>query len=65
MTKENYHRATSILEQIDKSNMLQKKVYEKYKEYKEKDAELCKVLNSCSDALDVLKEIDLQKFKEL
>ena len=59
MTKENYNRATSILEQIDKLNLLQKKVHEKYREYKQTDAELCKVLNSCSEALDVLKEIDL------
>ena len=65
MTKENYDRATSILEQIDKLNSLQKKVHEKYREYKQTDVELCKVLNSCSEALDVLKEIDLQKFKEL
>jgi hypothetical protein len=65
MTKDNYKRATLILEQVDKIESLIKKVGDKYREYKEKDEELCKILSSCRDALDVLKEIDLQKFKEL
>ena len=37
----------------------------KYDEYKETDAELCRVLNSCNEALDVLKDIDTKKFKDL
>lgn len=65
MTKENYDKATALLEQVDKIQSLEKKVGDKYREYKEKDVELCKVLNSCDEALSVLKEINLQKFKDL
>ena len=65
MTKENYDKATLLLEQIDKIKSLEKKVSDKYREYKEKDAELCKILSSCDEALSVLREIDLQKFKDL
>lgn len=65
MTKDNYDRATLLLEQIDKIKSLDKRVAEKYKEYKEKDAELCKILSSCGEALSALREIDLQKFKDL
>ena len=65
MTKENYDKATALLEQVDKIQSLEKKVGDKYREYKEKDAELCKVLNSCNESLSVLKEINLQKFKDL
>ena len=65
MTKENYDRGTALLEQIDKIKSLEKKVAYKYNEYKEKDIELCNVLNPCNEALSVLREIDLQKFKDL
>lgn len=65
MTKENYDKGTALLEQVDKIQSLEKKVGDKYSEYKEKDAELCKVLNYCNEALSVLKEINLQKFKDL
>jgi hypothetical protein len=65
MTKENYDKATLLLEQIDKIKSLEKKVIDKYGEYKEKDVELCKVLSYCDEALSVLREIDLQKFKDL
>lgn len=65
MTKENYDKGTALLEQVDKIQSLEKKVGDKYREYKEKDAELCKVLNSCNESLSVLKEINLQKFKDL
>jgi hypothetical protein len=65
MTKENYKRASMLLEQIDKTELLQKKIQKKYNEYKESDAELCKLLSSCDEALDVLKEIDNKKLKDL
>lgn len=65
MTKENYDKGTALLEQVDKIQSLEKKVSDKYREYKEKDAELCKILKSCDEALSVLKEINLQKFKDL
>jgi hypothetical protein len=65
MTKENYNKATALLEQIDKVKSLEKKVSDKYRDYDGKDAELCKILSSCDEALSVLREIDLQKFKEL
>jgi hypothetical protein len=65
MTKENYNKATALLEQIDKVKSLEKKVIDKYREYDGKDAELCKILSSCDEALSVLIEIDLEKFKEL
>lgn len=65
MTKESYDKATLLLEQIDKIKSLEKKVSDKYREYKEKDAELCNILSSCDEVLSVLKEIDLQKFKDL
>lgn len=65
MTKENYEKATALLEQIDKVKSLAKKVDDKCIEYKEKDEELYKILSSCRDVLDVLKEIDLQKFDKL
>lgn len=65
MTKENHDRGTALLEQIDKIKSLEKKVEDKHREYKEKDIELCNILNSCYEALGVLKQIDLQKFKDL
>jgi len=65
MTKESHDKGTALLEQIDKIKSLEKKVSDKYREYKEKDAELCKILSSCDEALSVLREIDLQKFKDL
>ena len=65
MTKDNYNKATALLEQVDKIKSLEKKVSDKYREYNEKDAELCKVLSSCDEALSVLREINLQKFKDL
>ena len=65
MTKQDYDRATLILEQIEKTKVLQKKIQAKYDEYKGLDAELCQVLNSCSEALDVLKDIDAKKFESL
>jgi hypothetical protein len=65
MTKENYDKATALLEQIDKIKSLEKKVSDKYREYKEKDAELCKVLSTCTEALAVLEEINILKFKDL
>lgn len=65
MNKEDYNRATALLEQVEKIEVLQKKVQTKYDAYKKKDNELCQVLNSCYEALDVLKTIDLLKFKEL
>jgi hypothetical protein len=65
MTKQDYEKATALLEQMDKTKLLQKKIQEKYDVYKEKDAELCKILSSCTEGLSVLREIDLQKFKDL
>jgi hypothetical protein len=65
MTKQDYDKATVLLEQIEKTKILQKKMQAKYDEYKETDAELCRVLNSCNEALDVLKDIDTKKFKDL
>lgn len=65
MTKENYDKAGILLEQIEKTELLQKKIQSKYNQYKETDAELCQVLNSCNEALDVLKDIDTKKFENL
>lgn len=65
MTKQDYERATLILEQIEKTKTLHNKIQAKYDEYKKTDAELCQVLNSCSEALDVLIEIDRKKFESL
>jgi len=65
MKIEDYQKATLILEQIAKIEALEKRIEEKYREYKESDEELCKLLNSCNDALSVLKEIDNNKFKQL
>jgi hypothetical protein len=65
MTKQDYDKGTMLLEQIEKTKLLQKKIQVKYDEYKGSDAELCQVLNSCSEALDVLKEIDTKKFENL
>ena len=65
MTKETYDKGTMLLEQIEKTKLLQKKIQAKYDKYKDSDTELCQVLNSCSEALDVLKEIDTKKFKDL
>ena len=68
MTQDNYNRATAILEQIDKlkalSNRIQKD-YNKYREDKETNNHLLQTLESCADAIFVLKEIDENKFKEL
>ncbi len=65
MDRGTYEKATLILEQLDKIEALERRIAEKYHEYKEKDVELCKLLNSCNDALTVLKEIDNNKFKQL
>lgn len=65
MDRGTYEKATLILEQLDKIEALERRIAEKYNEYKEKDVELCKLLNSCNDALTVLKEIDNNKFKQL
>jgi hypothetical protein len=65
MDKGTYEKATLILEQLDKIEALEKRIAAKYSEYKGKDEELCKLLNSCNDALTVLKEIDNNKFKQL
>ena len=65
MTKQNYDRATIILKQIEKTKKLQEKIQTKYNQYKNTDAELCQILNSCSEALDVLKGIDIKKFETL
>ncbi len=65
MDRVTYEKATLILEQLDKIEALEKRIGAKYSEYKGKDEELCKLLNSCNDALTVLKEIDNNKFKQL
>ena len=65
MTKQDYDKGTMLLEQIEKTKLLQKKIHAKYDEYKGSDAELCQVLNSCNEALDVLKDIDTKKFENL
>ncbi len=65
MTKQDYDKAGILLEQIEKLKLLQRKLQAKYNEYKETDAELCQVLNSCSEALDVLRDIDTKKFENL
>jgi hypothetical protein len=65
MTKDDYNKAGILLEQIEKTKLLQRKIQSKYDEYKETDAELCQVLNSCNEALDVLKDIDTKKFQQL
>lgn len=68
MTKENYDRATLILEQIDKIKMLKNRLHKDYNTYKldkEGNKHLLETLELCRDAVDVLQEIDENKFKEL
>jgi len=63
MTKEDYNRATNILEQIDKIEVLSSRVAQEYR--KSDDTDLKEVLNKCDEALTVLKEINQEKFDKL
>jgi hypothetical protein len=63
MTKEDYSRATQILEQIDKLESLSAKIGIEYRKSIDKD--LKEVLNKCGEAVSVLKEINQDKFKTL
>ena len=66
MNIETYNKATVLLQQIDKINILEKKLQSVYDDYKiNKDENLFDVLRQCSEALSVLKEIDQQKLKAL
>ena len=63
MTKENHSKGTQILEQIDKLESLSKKIGVEYR--KSTDNDLKELLNKCDEAVNVLKEINQDKFKAL
>ncbi len=68
MTQENYKKATLILEQIDKLKVLNNRLlkdYTYYKVEKDKNIHLLETLELCRNVVDVLQEIDENKFKEL
>jgi hypothetical protein len=68
MTKENYNKASLILEQLEKLQTLSNRIqldYNKYKTDKENNKHLLETLELCDNAIDVLKEIDENKFREL
>jgi len=68
MTKENYNKASLILEQLEKLQTLSNRIqldYNKYKTDKENNKHLLETLELCNSAIDVLKEIDENKFREL
>jgi len=64
MTQDQFNRAGLILEQISKTKQLRKELFDAYGKHKE-DKELKSLLNKCVDVVDVLIEIDEQKFKQL
>jgi hypothetical protein len=63
MTKENYTKATQILEQIDKLESLSNKIGIEYRKSTDKD--LKELFNKCDEAVSVLIEINQDKFKAL
>lgn len=66
MTKENYNRATKILEQIKTSENLKEDIQKQYNSFKDTTyTKLLEVLNKCNEVVSVLIEIDKEKFKEL
>lgn len=68
MTQENYNKATFILEQIEKLKSLKNRIQKDYNTYKldkESNKHLLETLELCGSAINVLQEIDENKFKEL
>lgn len=67
MTKENYKKATTILEQIEKLSALKNRIQRDYDTYKPnpENKHLLETLELCTQVVSVLKEIDENKFKEL
>lgn len=67
MTKDQYNKAGLILEQIDKLKALNKRIQKDYDFYKNgtDDGHLLETLRLCREAVDVLKEIDENQFKQL
>ena len=65
MTNESYNKATLLLEQIEKIKALKQRIQTKHDQYKRTDTELCSILNSSFEALDVLLDINNEKFKNL
>ena len=64
MTQEEFNRAGDILKQISKLNQLKDDLSKVYSEHKE-DVELKSVFERCVEVVNVLLEIDKNKFKEL
>lgn len=64
MTQENYNRAGLILEQIKKAEKLKDRIKIDYENSKE-DVHLKETLSKCIEAISILIEIDINKFKEL
>ena len=64
MTQDQFNRAGRILEQISKLKRLRGRIFDTHKKHKN-DVELSEVMNDCLNAVDVLIEIDEQKFKDL
>lgn len=67
MTKENYKKATTLLEQIEKLSSLKNRIQKDYDTYKTnpENKHLLETLELCTQVVSVLKEIDENKFKEL
>jgi len=64
MTQDQFNKAEDILEQISKLKQLRKELFDTYDKRKD-DMELKPILDKCLNVVDVLIEVDEQKFKSL
>ena len=65
MTLEQYNKAGDILEQITAAKRLKDRIQKDYDKYKDTDEYLLETLSKCNEAVNVLIEIDENKFKSL
>lgn len=66
MTKENYNKATDLLEQIKKLENLKDRLQKDYDYIKDTTfTRVLETLEKCNEVINVLIEIDTNKFKEL
>ena len=66
MTEEVYNKATALLEQIEKLKNLNKRLQKDYSFHKQsEDKHLLETLEKCGEVVDVLLEIDRNKFEKL
>ncbi len=64
MTQDQFNKAEDLLEQLSKLKQLRKELFDTYNKRKD-DVELKPILDKCVNVVDVLIEIDEQKFKLL